>query len=39
MKQLKNTFFFLLPTECNFDFCKNMNPRLYILFLVDKSMT
>ena len=21
-----------------FDFCKNMNPRLYILFSVDKSM-
>ena len=27
------------PTICIFDFCKNMNPRLYILFLVDKSMT
>ena len=22
-----------------FDFSKNMNPRLYILFLIDKSMT
>ena len=31
--------FFLFPTVCLFDFCKNMNPRFYILFLVDKSMT
>ena len=38
MKQLKNTFFFLFPTVCVFDFCKNMNSRLYILFLLDKSM-
>ena len=22
-----------------FDFCKNMNPRFYILFLADESMT
>ena len=31
--------FFLFPTVCIFDFCKNVNPRLYILYLVDKSMT
>ena len=31
--------FFLFQTVCLFDFCKNMNPRRYILFLVDKSMT
>ena len=31
--------FFLFPTVCIFDFCKNTNPRLNILFLVDKSMT
>ena len=31
--------FFLFPAVFIFDFCKNMNPRLYILFLVDKSMT
>ena len=24
---------------CIFDFSKNVNPRLYILFLFDKSMT
>ena len=24
---------------CIFDFCNNMNPHPYILFLVDKSMT
>ena len=33
----------LKSTVCIFDFCKcehlNMHPRLYILFLVDKSMT
>ena len=38
MKQLKK-FFFLFPMVCIFDFCKNINPRLYILFSVDKSMT
>ena len=26
-------------TVCIFDFCKNMNPRFYILFLADESMT
>ena len=26
-------------TEKKIDFCKDMNPRLYILFLVDKYMT
>ena len=31
--------FFLFRTVCIFGFCKNMNPRLYILFLFDKSMT
>ena len=31
--------YFLFPTVCIFDFSKYMNPRLYILFLVDKSMT
>ena len=31
--------FFLFPTVRIFYFCKNMNPRLYILFLVDKSVT
>ena len=32
-------FSFLFPTVCIFYFCRNMNPRLYILYLVDKSMT
>ena len=30
---------FLWTILCIFHFCKNINPRLYILFLVDKSMT
>ena len=37
VKQLKKIFL-LFPTVCIFYFCKNMNPRLYILFLADKSM-
>ena len=37
MKQLN--FFFPFPIACIFYFCKNMNPRIYILFLVDKSVT
>ena len=37
MKLLKKScFFFQFPTVCIFDFFENMNPRLYILFLVDK---
>ena len=35
----EKNFFFLFQTVFIFDFSKNMNPRLYILFLVDKSMT
>ena len=31
----KYNFVFLFPIACSFDFCKNMNPRLYILFLVN----
>ena len=31
--------FLLFPTVCIFDFCRNMNSRLYIFFLLDKSMT
>ena len=31
--------FFSLCNGMLFDFCNNMNPRLCILFLVDKSMT
>ena len=31
--------FFLFPTVCIFYFRKNMDPRPYILFLVDKSVT
>ena len=27
----------MFPMVCIFDFGKNMNPYLYILFLVDKS--
>ena len=30
--------FLKFPIVCIFAFRKNMNPRLYILFLVDKSM-
>ena len=30
--------FFPFPTVCIFYFCKNINPRLYVLFLVDKSI-
>ena len=37
--EITENFFFLLPTVYIFDFCKNMNLHLYILFLVDKSMT
>ena len=37
MKWLKK--FFLFPVVYILDFCKNMNPRLYSLFSVDKSMT
>ena len=32
-------YFFLLPTVFIFYFCKNINPPLCILFLVDKSVT
>ena len=39
IKQLEKKLFFLFPTVCILDFCTNMSPRLYILFLVDKSMT
>ena len=40
----KNTYekirnFSNVITEKKIDFCKDMNPRLYILFLVDKYMT
>ena len=35
----EKNIFFLIPRVFIFDFCKNMNPRLSILFLVDKSMT
>ena len=31
--------FFPFINVCIFDFCKYMNPCLYILFLVEKSMT
>ena len=34
----KKFFFVLFSTACIFDFCKTMNLRLYISFLVDKSM-
>ena len=35
----RKKFFVLLPAVFIFDFCKNMNPRLCILFLAHKSMT
>ena len=38
-KLTEKNFFFLFQTIFIFDFSKNMSPRLYILFMVDKSMT
>ena len=35
----QKVFFFLFQIVFIFAFSKNMNPRLYILFLFDKSMT
>ena len=35
----EKNFFFLFPTVWILDFCKNMNPRRYISFLVQKSIT
>ena len=37
--KLTEKFFFLFSTVCVFYFCKNLNPRLYDLFLVYKYMT
>ena len=37
MNQLKKIFFFYFKQSLFFYFSKNTNPRLYILFLVDKS--
>ena len=36
---IEKNFLFLFQAVFVFDFSKNMNPRLYILVLVDKSMT
>ena len=38
-EKAEKKIFFQFPNMCIFDFCKNMNPRLYLLFVVDKSMT
>ena len=37
MKQLKKKLFFSISNGLIFDFSKNLTPRLYILFLIDKS--
>ena len=39
IKKTEKILFRLFATVYIFDFCKNINPRVSILFLVDKSLT